>query len=333
MNVATNRKLTPKSWLIATSAGVLLVILGYSILVSVSDTRKLYLYNQLQIALENDDFQKAHTSVEEMHQDLAIMKVINALKLRSVDLSTEYHEKENTLFALKITRAISERDFPGAEVLFKELMLNIFEIEQLLSKKGRETGPKELIRALDLRLDGYGESLKAFKKFQDELDINATKRKSLFERLRLIAGDFGDFLSLDPEEVEESDFYENIYERGVLKGLPMVDGISDNLEEFADLKKQLTRSGGGVDIQGRNPAQVFQSKLKEIRGLVSELEVEFSALETIEKALNEESAESREELSSTRNLAQKKFKDLVLKIAKPNSGAIAEALYPFLNLS
>ena len=328
----SGKRPSTSGWILASTAGLIVVILSYSVLLFASDTRKIYLYEKIHSSLESGDYISAEQHVKSLHSKLTVMRWLEALKLKSVDRASKYDEEGNTRAVLKISRAIAEEDYTGARVLFKDL--NLFQIEHLLNYKGSETTAKELIQALDYRLDEYEDHLERFRQTEQLIEDLESKRDSLFDRFDLIAEDFGDFFSLaaDPgEEYEGDGFY--LYENGVLAGLPRLKRLRDDIVDAPTLKKTLRSVGGRVNIKGANPAQQFSGKLEKIRQAVNALSAELDGLDAKLDLLDQRYEREGAELDGARDLAGKKFGTMLLSIARPKTSAVSVKLWPFLNLS
>jgi len=132
-----------------------------------------------------------------------------------------------------------------------------------------------------------------------------------FDQLR---SQLASFFSLQAKESSELKTYTN----GLLSGLPIIDNLPDNIADAAQLKIELAKLNGGVDLTGPEAPTLFSSKLEQIRSGVQEI---FKDRENKQSEIIENDAKlsnARKQFSETKRDIYSKLAAVLVGQAAPN---------------
>ncbi|MCO6430925.1 MAG: hypothetical protein J5J00_08695 [Deltaproteobacteria bacterium] len=110
------------------------------------------------------------------------------------------------------------------------------------------------------------------------------QRRKLVQAYSIIATEFGEFFSLTPEKADPESALP-VYEKGVLKGLPRLQNLEDDLPTLTALAKSLEIARGKVQLEpGANAHLQFTERMKYFRNAMRPLNLGNS---TVTKAIIE----------------------------------------------
>jgi hypothetical protein len=92
------------------------------------------------------------------------------------------------------------------------------------------------------------------------------QRSNALSQIDLLAKDAADLFSLPPRFAESSAGAPSFYNSGILKSLPTLSGLPDNLTSLSQLRDELTRAGGRLQASGGAPIEsLLNARLASLR--------------------------------------------------------------------
>lgn len=137
----------------------------------------------------------------------------------------------------------------------------------------------ELLERLVHGLEQAAQASSQLEIYTEELEFFSKKSLNLRERYNLLADRFAAVLSLEPIyalQEELTSYQLPTYQRGVLKGLPSLESLPDDIKDLGELSKIITSLGGKVTVEGVNQNLAFNTLLQELEASCQELVDEFS---------------------------------------------------------
>jgi hypothetical protein len=198
------------------------------------------------------------------------------------------------------------------------------------SFRGLISGNPEISRIFNRIQGDFAELESSYKKFQADQKQAPKRIETILKQLNRdltslnnIAFEAAALFSLAPFQLGKVGFDENksiikiqkvpFYREGILRGIPVLKGIPEGIKTRLQLRDQLDKVGGSINLSGTNLAVEFDLKIKkmadEARGLYSKvfkLEQEYQRLNTVETKAEFESPQLIKSLTS----------DIVLLIVK-----------------
>ena len=103
-----------------------------------------------------------------------------------------------------------------------------------------------------------------------------------------LANEFGLLLGLSSENLVNSNKRSIFYTEGLLKGLPILKGLPDKIEDLNKLKVELKKAGGAVSIRGKDTPKIFMERLDSLRKQSFIFENQIKKLQEENSTLSEE---------------------------------------------
>lgn len=226
-------------------------------------------------------------------------------------LSSIVEKKRPAKYQQDLAKVIKELDQnkPTAATQFVETVTldDFFEIEdepfqkEFLSQVFADLPNSVAVWSADLRSlrDLRGSSSDFERKFQ-----------ALNEQYGLVASDFAEFMSLNPESrsIETGGFYTG----GVLNALPRLKGLKDEIQDLPALRQELEQVGGKVTVEGEQAAEHFAKRIDELRAIATELNSGYRKLNSEESGANHELENLRKNIASRRKTLIRSFSALLI---------------------
>lgn len=244
---------------------------------------------------------------------LALLSLALALLLAIAALLVGARERRTVLIA-QLERALSVRDYAQADVALQDLdspplplrieaitftssharpqgtvqtartlvsALSAFSTQRLDEAQTRlasvPSAYDSLVQGLQTKLSSVAEIQKQLSETQQTLVSLDQRLEEISQQANLIAREFAEMLSLELEETEES--LPSAYERGVLAGLPRIEGLRDNIVDLTFLKVELDGLHARVRVEGEDQHAAFTTKLEQLRSSYQEVLRQYGEVE------------------------------------------------------
>lgn len=133
-----------------------------------------------------------------------------------------------------------------------------------------------------------------------------------------LANEFGALMGLAPNLPRNSSQSIKFYQEGVLKGLPQLKKLPDQIEDLLQLKEELSKAGGEVRIKGgANTPDLFLKKVQELRAKCSVFEVQITNLAKENQEMSKNLVSSKKEFLKDIKSVQQIFKDFIISYVTP----------------
>ena len=143
-------------------------------------------------------------------------------------------------------------------------------VDRFLERRGRSERAVETLNVLDEKYGEVAKLLKQQKYAEDKLEKAKAEKKAIESQFYLVAEDFGNLLSLDPE-MRNYSTQPRMYKKGILKGLPVLANLPDNVRDYVMLGKVLKVIRAKVNLTGIDLHQAFVSQLDSLRKSTSDV--------------------------------------------------------------
>lgn len=237
------------AWLIALLSSAMVVTVAVLAMAAGWLGRAILLEQSLIAQLELRDFLSAERTLQDL---TATPRLLVAGTILESD--TETYARRSGLHAarilLSVLSAIDLRSYEDAQSRMASFPANQDEVFTRNIQEKLET----------LRSDQamLVKELQRVKELEDSLAANTTQA-------RLVAKDFAEMLSLKPEESGDPQEPPDAYRGGVLKGLPRLQGLRDNIVDLNFLKVELDGLGATVRVEGSDLYRAFTEGLQSLR--------------------------------------------------------------------
>ena len=133
---------------------------------------------------------------------------------------------------------------------------------------------------------------------QEDQRLNSERelqQQKLIKNHALIGEDFAELLTLPSLYSYQKQGKLIAYQEGVLKDLPMLEKLEDNIPALADLRVALRDAGGAVHVNSDDVAQAFSEKLSSIKAASTAVVEEYNTLEDAREASEDKIFSSQQE--------------------------------------
>ncbi len=138
-----------------------------------------------------------------------------------------------------------------------------------------------------------------------------------YDRYTLIARDFGELMSLPPLDMTKDGKFP-FYKKGVLKGLPALLGLPDDIPDLLSLRTALEKLKATVKTQGNDAAATFAQKIASLREDGETLIREAQSAQDDASNIQQKIEETARELRFRRTHAKSNLRAIFLSIVGQN---------------
>ena len=132
-----------------------------------------------------------------------------------------------------------------------------------------------------------------------------------------LANEFGALMSLNPINIQASKDQSKFYNDGILKGLPILQGLPDGVTDLNELKQILNETGGKVTIRGSNTPELFKKKIAELKKDCEVFGQQIIQLQSENQKMMEELQSSKTEFYAAVLGFQEAIKELLIIYVTP----------------
>lgn len=313
----SNNTLTLKSGYFASGISLSLVLSFWIFIDVFADYYKSGIsYELLRQAINKNEYQSAlEISINRLTPRLSnkIFNKIITIFPGFVNLAKKQHLPTTLVTAtvqhkiFDINNAINENDFSKSQSLLKDVKDSISKLEIANVNK-----LEQIINSIENSLQTLKIESTNIKKYKTDYENLESEKTRLTRRHQLVADEFGIFLSLEPAYQKGKEF--DVYQVGVLTGLPILKDLKDNIASLPLLKEELDRIGGSVNIQAQNAYEVFTGRLLSLRESSEHIRKDYrNTLSEIEMVKKEEE-ETKKIIDINKKSIDENVKNLFLEI-------------------
>ncbi len=186
----------------------------------------------------------------------------------SVNLPTARERKDFVVALIKVLGQLGHNDRQEqrkALLTIKGIITNINKLTAGVS--GRNARFKQTIK------QQYATLVADYKELRKKEIVGPFRRKENQNRIyqqsilsQDLANEFGALMGIAPQTLRGPTDQTKFYESGVLKGLPVLNGLPDNIKDMKQLKDELRKLSGEVSLRGgAETPELFLKRLEEIR--------------------------------------------------------------------
>lgn len=171
-------------------------------------------------------------------------------------------------FIIKLVKSLQEMEtgnFTQAMVLLKQ---SSYKIKKVLTGSGGQKPAFENLMTTELTeiIDSWREyrKLELYLPYKIKRNINRMDQQSILAQD--LSTEFGSIMGLAPANLNILKDRIQFYRKGMLRGLPVLRGLPDNIKTPVQLKQRLRKAGGYVNIRGKEDTpKLFKKTLSDIR--------------------------------------------------------------------
>jgi archaellum component FlaC len=284
-------------WALAFLSLVLALSVGSAALFVGAHERRAVLVSQLERALSVRDYAQADSALEDLDSPPLPLRIESVLSTKS---TLEAHG------ALQTARTLVH-------------VLSAFSTQRLDEAQARlasvPAAYDSLVQGLQPKLSSVADIQKQLSDTRQSLVTLDQKLDEISQQGELIAREFAEMLSLELEESDSA--LPNAYERGVLVGLPRIEGLRDNIVDLTFLKVELDGLHARVRVEGDDQHAAFTAKLEQLRGSYQEVLRQYGEVETDFARGEEQIEETARQLRFAQLKVEQDLRQEIRSIIKP----------------
>ena len=254
-----NRSTTPgmASWVIATASG--LTILFVCILVIVIST---FLYRARNYQALKHSFRTGQASDIQAY----LNRIFDQPKiLRWVTLDDSHTREVTQTHTMKLNHVVKMLKQGHYEKSRRRyLIARNSGLEPFLERRSQGSQALAVLPELDEKYERLSKFLKSRKDNNEKLEKANANKITMESQFYLVAEDFGNLLSLDPE-MRNLTNVPRVYKKGILKDLPILANLPDNIQDFKMFGKIIKALRATVNVKGKDLHKELTENLEHLR--------------------------------------------------------------------
>ncbi|RMG42090.1 MAG: hypothetical protein D6719_07255 [Candidatus Dadabacteria bacterium] len=305
----TNKSTPPLwGWLLAGISACLVVLLFFAV---------NYLGNEVELLSEHKLFVKAISrgDIEQAERYLNKLGASGKVLLYSGEVRSNYN-------ILQLVRAGRIRDAWG--------QFNALHME----KEGVRDYKIPLTKYQAGLIHDIAESFKklllaeeSLKQAQKKLAEARSRKHQVILTYSLVAKDFGELFSLEPEKATEEINMLPLYPDGFLAGLPRLKEIPTPPLNAEELKEMLDEAGGKVRLRGPDIKEAFDRKISDFRKQLETINQDFLAAHKDVLAALQSFESANEQVLIARKTLTVRLRSMVSEFTRPAVHPISEQIF------
>lgn len=302
----------------------LILALGYAIIRVTAAVRGALAYCEFESSLATSDQNRSRAFLKKLFHPPLLLSFYELNGgddyIAGIDSSKKYEILKDMHAVLGLLA-----DNRSEKAILRFNSLRNEQLPQLLYSLSPERESIALLRDLEKQFADYKmlqrELAEAASATPETIAVNEQRLAQTREWLKDLADEFATLLSL-PTSMERKEV--ELYQNGVLEGLPKLPQLPDGIPDLIALKSELGSAGGEVKIAGSRAPELFKEKLDSFRSSSSLYISEISKLTESNKQLQE-----GHKALKVRNLDQSlklqaKIEEFLRRAAKPQPDRAAE---------
>ena len=324
-SIATGTNTTARSsrYLALLALGSLVLLSGiiFSVIFISGEVRQYVSFVYMIEELEHGSHEKGQEALERYRADPLIFQLTKKVVYPFRHDIRDSRERATQNLSLVATK-IGQNDFQSAALLFRDAVLP--GLSDILATMRLSKEDKDLLHGILNRFDSWSKEVFTLAQLETTgPETIATNAKKLKEQTTL-AGDvamaFAQFLNLTPKAYGPNATMQ-FYKRGILKGLPLLEKLPDEIDNAHELKRKLDLLGGKPDVHGVNAPQQFQQRIKALRNNAAIFRKTITALEKENSSINLQITSLRKTVYTEAQKVRKDIIALIKEVAEPEISA------------
>ena len=321
MNVKlSNRTVTSPlvAWLFALLSLAIVVVAIFSAIRISKELQAIRTFNALVRNISSGDSQASAANVEELLKEERLVMIRRASEGSRVLGLSEFMNTTRELHHIIIS--LRQGNFENALHTFNVLLDG--RLQALIFTVA--PGNAQQIKDLQASFQEYQLKIKKLSEERESIPKQIKTNLAALRQLNLVAKslaiDFANLFALTPIFHERSDaLIIDFYQSGVLKGLPVLKGIPDDLMDLAELKQALEKAGGEVQIKGANTQVRFQTELTQFGTTSEKLQAATAKIFDENRALEQKLQGLASKLFTASRDLEQQVSSLLLEVLYPQT--------------
>ena len=249
-------------WALASISILLLTAVSLISLFVSAEFKKTYAYEHItEEASKGVSFRELESEVI----DFVETPVLLELRDQLLEVEPNMFFRQARLGSIQILFMVHERvvrrDYRKGLKLFSTLTRR--QVLSMINALGTDSSARERTEALPAQLEELADARGKLRTRERKLDENQAVIKRLVTTFNLFGEDFADIMSLDLDESDEDEL--RYYTAGILKSLPKLVGLPDNIESIQALAESYRRYGTRPPFNEAGSGEALFERLNNIK--------------------------------------------------------------------
>lgn len=290
------------SWTTAILASSCTLTLSVALLFWADQRTLLAIEDQIKSGISTNSNYEISKSIDLFKLYSPSIVTSKLLEIAKVDIDRDLRQKRELVSTIQvIIDLIKEKQFEKARASWRRLQEDQRNI--LISQQGSTLADARKLNSIDASLAKGENKVEMRRRVLAKLDKNQESTHLAKQTFNLLYTDLTEAFQLPSNFSSDFDNDEKSlwYEEGVLKGLPRIIELPDDIPDLTSLRDLIQLKGGSVLQTSSNPQQDFVMFMDQLKARSSDLRTEFTRLKTAHANLNLKLTDINNDLSQLRS--------------------------------